>query len=126
MVARREASLESVPMKAKFAARNFQFWQYRVSHGELLVRSPKDAVCPRNADLMFAGVEYVDLPRFLPSMEVEEPNNDDLARARERVGKPVERGSVFVLRSHGRHYIVVAAAVKMVESEMDIFESPFG
>jgi hypothetical protein len=50
-------------MKASFDKRKFQFWQYRVSHGEVLVRSPKDAAHPRNVDLMFVGVEYVDLPR---------------------------------------------------------------
>ena len=30
-------------MIKKFGDRNFQFWHYRVSHGELLIRSPKDA-----------------------------------------------------------------------------------
>jgi hypothetical protein len=112
-------------MKTTFAGRRFQLWQYRVSHGELLVRSPKDAAHPRNADLMFAGVEYVDLPRFLPDLEVDEPEDEDLSRAQERLGKPVERQTVVVLKSQGRHYVVVAAAVKAVESDMDIFDSPF-
>jgi hypothetical protein len=112
-------------MKTSFVGRKFQFWQYRVSHGELLVRSPKDAVHPRNVDLMFAGVEYVDLARFLPDLEVDEPNNEDMTRAQERLGKSVERQNVIVLKSQGRHYVVVAAAVKVVESEMDIFDSPF-
>jgi hypothetical protein len=42
----------TVTMKTTFDDRRFQFWQYRVSHGELLVRSPKDAAHPRNVDLM--------------------------------------------------------------------------
>ena len=112
-------------MKASFPERKFQFWQYRVSHGELLVRSPKDAVHARNADLMFAGVEYVDLPRVIPDLEVDEPSDEDVARARERLGESVQRDHVIVLRSQGRRYIVVASAVKAVESDMDIFDSPF-
>jgi hypothetical protein len=112
-------------MKTTFAGRKFQFWQYSVSHGELLVRSPKDAAHPRNADIMFAGVEYVDLPRFLADLEVDEPSDEDLARAEERLGKPVGRQSVVVLKSQGRHYLVVAAAAKAVASDMDIFDSPF-
>lgn len=112
-------------MKTTFDGRRFQFWQYRVSHGELLVRSPKDASHPRNVDLMFVGVEYVDLPRFLPDLEIDEPEEPDIARAQERVGKPVERQSVIVLMSQGRRHIVVAAAMKAVESDMDIFDSPF-
>ena len=112
-------------MKTNFAGRSFQFWQYRVSHGELLVRSPRDAAHPRNVDLMFVGVEYVDLPRYLPDLEVDDPNDEDLARAQERLGKPVERKSVVVLKTEGRHYVVVAVAVMAVESDMDIFDSPF-
>jgi hypothetical protein len=112
-------------MKTGFIGRRFQFWQYRVSHGELLVRSPKDAAHPRNVDVMFVGVEYVDLPRFLPDLEVDEPNDDDVARAEERLGKPVERQWVVVLKSQGRRFVVVAAAVQAVESEMEIFDTPF-
>jgi hypothetical protein len=74
---------------------------------------------------MFAGVEYVDLPRFLPDLEVDEPNDEDLARAQERLGRPIERQSVIVLKSEGRRYMVVASAMKAVESDMDIFDSPF-
>lgn len=112
-------------MKTTFDGRTFQFWQYRVSHGELLIRSPKDAAHPRNVDLMFVGVEYVDLPRFLPDLEIDEPEAPDLARAQERLGKSVELESVLVLKSQGRRHIVIAAAVKTVENDMDIFDSPF-
>jgi hypothetical protein len=96
-----------------------------VSHGELLVRSPKDAEHPRNADLMFAGVEYVDLPRFLPDLELDDPDDHDLARAQERLGRPIARRDIVVLESQGRRFVVVAAAIRVVESEMGIFESPF-
>lgn len=112
-------------MKTIFAGRKFQLWQYRVSHGELLIRSPKNGGNRRNMDLMFVGVEYVDLPRFLPDLEVDDPLDEDLSRAQERLGKPIERPSVVVLKSQGRRYIVVAAAVKATESDMEIFDSPF-
>lgn len=112
-------------MKASFAGRKFQLWQFLVSHGALLVRSPKDAAHPRNADLMFFGVEYMELPRFLPDLEVDEPSDEDMARAEERLGKSAEPQSVIVVRSQGRRYLVVASAVKAAESDMDIFDSPF-
>lgn len=112
-------------MKNMFAGRKFQFWQYSVSHGELLIRSPKDAAHPRNADIVFVGVEYVDLPRFLLDVEIREPADEDVARAEERLGKPVQRQSVVVLKSQGRHYLVVAGVAKAVETDMDIFDSPF-
>jgi hypothetical protein len=112
-------------MKANFVGREFQLWQYRVSHGELLVRSPKDSKHPRNADVMFAGVDYVELPRFLIDLEVDEPSDEDATRAQDRLGKSIERKTVFVLKSQGRRCIVVAAGMKVAESDMDIFESPF-
>lgn len=112
-------------MKARFAGRRFQFWLFRVSHGELLIRSPKDADHPRNVDLMFVGVEYVDLPRALPDLEVDEPADQDVEHAMARLGKSVDVKNVIVLKSQGRRYLIVAAAVKCTESDMDIFEHPF-
>ncbi len=112
-------------MKRMFAGLSFQFWEYRVSHGQLLVRSPKHAAAPRNVDLIFSGVEYVDLPRHLPQLELDDPRDDDVLRAGERLGKPVEDRCVFVLKCQGRRHIVVAAAVATVESDTEIFDSPF-
>src|SRR5262249_19645254 len=83
---------------AGFVGRKFQFWWYRVSHGELLVRSPKTLQESRNVDLMFVDVAYVDLPRFIPELEVVESNDDDVGRASERLGRAVEREQVFVLK----------------------------
>ncbi len=112
-------------MKASFVGRSFQFWQYHVSHGELLVRSPRDDAHPRNIDLMFVGVEYVDLPRHLPGLEIDDPEDIDMARAQARLGKHVELRTVTILKSHERRYMVIAAAMQIVENDMDIFDSPF-
>jgi hypothetical protein len=117
--------IESVPMKTKTRDRTFQLWQYRVSHGELLVRSPKDSSHARNADIMFVGVEYLELPRFLPRLHLDEPNDEDIVRAQARLGKSLEHNHVFVLCSQDRRFIVVAAAMKCGESDMDIFNTPF-
>jgi hypothetical protein len=98
---------------------------YRVSHGELLIRSPKDFKQTKNCDLTFVDVQYVDLPRYLDDLEVGEPDEADLARARERLPKRGLDENVFVLISSGRRYLVVAAQMEIAESEMDIFEHPF-
>ncbi|MDB4958800.1 MAG: hypothetical protein JWO36_6369 [Myxococcales bacterium] len=112
-------------MKMTFQGREFQFWQYRVSHGELLVRSPKHGNDLLNVDLMFVGVEYVDLPRFLPGLELDNAADDDISRAAERLGQPVDRREVFVLQCQDRRHIVVAGVLQVAESDMEIFESPF-
>lgn len=109
----------------RFASRMFQTWQFRVSHGELLVRSPKDANHSTNIDLMFAGVEYMDLPRHLGQLEVHEPDETDISFIRERLPKRGSSDKIFVLISNGRRYRIVAAGMKVSENELEIFDSPF-
>jgi len=112
-------------MKKHFGKRVFQVWEYRVSHGQMLVRSPKSPTEEINVDIAFAGVEYMDLPRYLHELEIDEPTEADVAFAMDRLGKPVERKTVTVLKAGPKRHVVVAAAVKVTESDMDIFESPF-
>jgi hypothetical protein len=120
-------------MKA-YPGRKFQFWSYRVSHGELLVRSPRFAAGEKNVDIMFAGVSYVDLPRFLPDFEVEGATAPDvIAFAQERSGQPVtsaladkpDASQAFVFRCGERRYVVVASWMGIAESDMDVFDTPF-
>lgn len=40
--------------------RKFQFWEYLVSQGSLLIRSPFGKIHKTNIDIMFAGVKYID------------------------------------------------------------------
>jgi hypothetical protein len=43
-----------------------------VSHGSLLVRSPKGPDATTNVDLIFVGVEYICCPRMLRGVELVE------------------------------------------------------
>jgi hypothetical protein len=52
-------------MSATYPDRRFQLWEYRVSHGSLLIRSPKGPDAEMNIDLVFSGVEFVACPRTL-------------------------------------------------------------
>jgi len=126
MVQERRAGCEPIrKMKAHYDKRAFQLWEYRVSHGQVLVRSPKDPTHHTNIDIAFAGVEYMDLPRYLPELQLDDPTPADVARASERLGKQVDEKSVVVLLTGSRRHLVVAAAIKVSHSDMDIFESPF-
>ena len=74
-------------------------WEYRVSHRQLLIRCPKLSEASKNVDLKFYNVEYIDLPAVFPDLEIDEANENDIAFAIGRLGKPVERERVVVLRS---------------------------
>ena len=112
-------------MFKEFNDRKFQFWHYRVSHGELLVRSPKGINESKNIDVIFQGVEYVELPRFLPKMVVGKSNNTDLHYISSKLDKSIDLSKVFVLLSEQKRFYVVASIMKIDENEFDMFELPF-
>ncbi|NOV04838.1 hypothetical protein [Paenibacillus planticolens] len=58
--------------------RKFQFWFYRVSHGELLIRSPKSKENPKNIDIMFFDITYIELPRFLDEIMLDEATSEEI------------------------------------------------
>ena len=117
---------EPVQVRA-FPGRTFQFWMYRVSHGELLVRSPRSSEGHEtNVDIAFVGTDYVELPHVFPDFEVEEAAApDDVAFAEERLGEGLGRSrKAFVFHCENRRYLVVAAWMRIRENTLDIFELP--
>jgi len=110
--------------------RDFQVWEYQVSHGHLLLRSPKKPASQRgpeqitNLDLHFWGVEYFELPRQLSGLEVVEPTPDEIDGLKRFVKCPISTENVSILMSEGHRFPVVCAGLKVSENEWDIFESP--
>lgn len=103
--------------------RSFRLWDYRVSHDQLLLRSAKGPNHPRNLDVAFVGVEYIELPTMLRDLAFAPPVQDDLRRAEVALGRvpPLER--VFAIESSERHYVIVAAAVRVFENDLEYSES---
>lgn len=103
--------------------RTFRVWEFRVSHDQLLLRSPRTAQHSQNLDIIFAGVDYLDLPTKLGEIELTHPAADDLRRVHAAYREDVAERDVHVIVSGGRRFVVVAAGMKIIESDMDIFES---
>ncbi|WP_432946218.1 hypothetical protein ACQPXM_07650 [Kribbella sp. CA-253562] len=112
-------------MIASFQNRRFQVWEYRVSHGSLLVRSPRGPENETNVDLIFVGVEFMSVPRHLNGIELHVGGDADVRRATEGLGYAVDAGQVFALISGGRRHVIVAAGQRVTEHGGDIFDSPF-
>lgn len=102
--------------------RKLRMWEYRVSHDQLLLRSPKDGAS-RNLDIVFVGVQYVALPARLDGVEIGRGTEDDVLRAEQACGKPVAADRVFSVHTGGGQYMIVAASVRMFENDLDMFES---
>jgi hypothetical protein len=112
-------------MIASYPDRRFQFWEYKVSHGSLLVRSPKNLENVVNVDLMFAGVEFVSIPRHMNGIALEEGTSVDIEAVSKMHGQRERSSNVFTIVSEGYRYFVVAAGCKVAETTMDIFDTPF-
>lgn len=103
--------------------RTFRIWDYRVSHDQLLLRSPARGDADRNVDIVFVGVEYLNLPSRLEGVTLITAEPVEIARAETAVGRQLDPQQVFVLSSGGHRYMVVAVAMNVLENELDLFES---
>ena len=105
--------------------RTFQLWEYSVSHGSLLIRSPKGPAWQSNIDIVCAGVEYLAAPRFLRGLKIAEVTDLELQHLCSILGKEVSSSNVHVLVSQSSRFPIVAASFKVQEHEGDIFYNPF-
>jgi hypothetical protein len=113
-------------MKTSFPDRAFQLWEYRVSHGSLLVRSPQSTGIPTNIDLVCVGVEYLAAPRHIQGLDLVEGTAEEITTLSLLLGKNIEPPSkVRVIVSAGRRFPIVASYFKISENQHDIFHSPF-
>lgn len=109
----------------RYANRTFQIWEYTVTHGSLLIRSPRSADAIKNVDIVCIDVEYVAAPRFLRGLVIDEPTSEELQQHRRILGRPLDTSSIIILASSGHRFSVVAASCNVEENEKDIFDSPF-
>jgi len=109
-----------------FGDRTFQFWHYTISHGQLLIRSPRNDRYPRNLDLMFFDVKYSEVPRTMRDVQLREAGPDEVRVIAEKLGYAEKASDIHVLLANGTRYLIVAAIVQAAENDLDLFELPFG
>jgi hypothetical protein len=54
-----------------YASRRFQLWAFTVSHGQLLLCSPKGDGGPTRVDVLFKPVRRMDLPTVMNGVRIE-------------------------------------------------------
>jgi len=112
------------------SSRDFQVWEYQVSHGHLLIRSPKspgtldEPKQTTNVDLHFWGVDYFELPRMLRGIEIAAPTREELERIEGLLKVPFLKKQAVGLCSSDRRFVIVAIGYTVKENQWDIFQSP--
>ena len=91
-------------MKQINSDRSFRLWEYRVSHDQLLVRSPKSETNSTNFDLIFVGVKYIELPALFSGLSIVSGTAADTASFAEKTGRAIVEERVFAVTTNGRRY----------------------
>lgn len=92
--------------------RPFQLWQHVVSHGMLLLRSPKGDQFATRVDIVFTNVQATCMRTSFPDLEVKQCEAGEAAQIRTRFGLQEARDlDVFVLKAAGMPdgYVVASA-----------------
>lgn len=100
--------------------RKFKLWDCRVSHNQVLIRSPSTPDISTNVDLVFWGVEFISIPTSFDGLQIVRGVSTKDAGFE---FSPSTNGEVFLIETAGRRFVVVAAGCKVLENALDIFES---
>jgi len=102
--------------------RRFQIWEFSVSHGRLLLRSPAGPENDTNIDILFSGVQFMACPRLMRGIRIEVPSREDLEAIIMlfRALRKTETLHVLVSEEH-RNYIVAASA-QVSENRKELFD----
>lgn len=108
----------SSPAPPFASSRRFRVWDYGVSHGQLVLRSPGEEEGGPHLDLHFSGVEYLRLPTYLTGIRLVTAGAVELDEVAGALPAPRREGrEIFVLSSEARRFVVVATELRIVETE---------
>ena len=100
--------------------RRFRLWDRSPSHDQVLIRSPATREAATNIDIVFVGVEFMSLATSFDGLTV--TRETSLQHANVPLS-PSANGTVFLLRTAGKAFVVVAVGGKVLENTLGIFES---
>jgi len=105
--------------------RQFQLWEYHVSHGAMLFRSPESVGKQGTVDIICTGVQYVAAPRNVGEIEVAGATPDEVAGLERILGKPIRLPEqVYVLAGPRGRFPLVAVSLSIQEHRGGLFKSP--
>jgi hypothetical protein len=106
--------------------RRFQVWTYTVSHGQLLLRSTKDAENRTQVDVLFKNVLSVNLPTLLDDLCVELADEEGATGVTAQLGawKLFDEKMFLVWGRNFRGYVVAGIVVSSEDDQEHHEPSP--
>ncbi len=104
--------------------RYFTFFDYLVSHGQLLLRSDKIKGFDVNIDIIFFGTTYIQLGTMLNGIKIRLAEKNE-AISYQSVSKYLsyEENNLFEIESGNERYFIAAAFVKVFENNFEFNET---
>ena len=101
-------------------------WEYHVSHGSLLLRSPEGVGHRGTVDIICTGVQYVAVPRHVGEIiEVADATVEEVAEVEKILGKKIRLPEqVYVLENSRGRFPLVAVSLSIQEHRGSVFKSP--
>jgi hypothetical protein len=105
--------------------RQFQMWDYSVSHRQILFRSPRSEseVTSMNIDLVFWGVAYIEAPTVLDGFLLIAASNDEVERMKPKTAMEFDRSMAYCLESRRQRYLLIASGYQVLRNSLGIFDS---
>jgi len=114
-------------MRELLKNREFQIWQYSVSHSSLLIRSPynKSMNINCNVDIYFSDVRYMAIPKFLGEILMVEPNESEKKYLEKIMNENLKLEDITVLESinNGFRYHIIAMEPIVELNNMELFQT---
>lgn len=103
--------------------RNFRIWDYNISHKQMLMRSPMAPGVAENIDIFLWGVEYLDLPTGLDGLSIASATAEEATQIAQLLPSRIRLPRVFCFESNGHRFLVAAWGFKVLQNQLDIFQS---
>lgn len=111
--------------------RDFQIWQYSVSHSQLLLRSVKGNKHKTRIDVLFKGVDLMHIPTHFSGFRISEIAKEEFQSLQLSLGLSDDfEDRYFRVEGEGWKGVVVALAVFWVEEDAEhnekskLFDAP--
>ncbi|WP_152982010.1 hypothetical protein [Prosthecomicrobium hirschii] len=109
-----------------FRGRMFQFWEYTVSHGSLLIRSPATAETNNTLDIVAYAVEYVSIPRHFGDISIARASQSEVETVAKLIDRTLhETCKVWTIESSGIRFLIAATFLQLREYHGHNYFSPF-
>lgn len=107
--------------------RRFQLLFYQISHGELIIRSPKNVNSKADnytIDVYFGDVIYLEIPKELNGIKFRRAHADDVIYIESKIKKEITEDNIVVIISGDKEYYIVASVISIIENDLSLFELP--